>query len=824
MKIVEKALVIIGLIFNSTLFAQTTPGDDCTESACLPSGSYPTAVNSPGTGSCGCLGSTPNPMWISIFVPTSGQLHWVLTQTSSGGSPIDVDFALFGPFTSMTGGCPTDCNSMVDCSYSASATENIDITNAVAGQYYNLLVTNFNGSAGTVNLVSASNSDIPISTGCNSSVSTSSTPATCGQATGSVTANPVGPAGTTFTYSWSIPGNPTTQTVNNVPPGTYTVTVTPVPSGPIATATVTVANLNATYSATSTPASCPGGNDGTATANFAGAASAGTTATYLWSNGQTTQTATGLLPGAYTCTITLSNGCSGTASTTVGANAVAYNSTSTLVSCPGGADGTATANMVPVVGTLSFAWNDPAMQTTQTAIGLMAGTYTCTITSTIGCTGTTTATVTEIPGMIANFVNIQEPTCNSLNDGVLEVNVTQGTPGYTYFWDKSFSTTNMATDLIAGVHNVTITDINGCNITATQTIGQPDPLSITFLTPSTQICPEDEITLNVTGAGGSTPYTFTWSENGNIIGTGTSIIVDPVDSNTIYCVKLTEACGSPSTDSCLAITFPLEIYPNLLPDTLEACEPGYFEFQNTSSNPTEIATTYFAFSDGNNYLETGADSTSNTFQTAGTYDVIMTVTSIYGCVYEDTLTDIIEVHPTPNADFTFSANPATIFETSVQLQDRSSDNVVLWDWYSPHSTPSTSSVENPSFIFPEVEGAYPVTLIVTTENQCQDSATIIMHVVQDILFYAPNAFTPDGDEHNQHWGIYVQGIDIYQFELLIYNRWGEIIWESHDPSVSWDGTYNNKIVPSGAYSWIARVKSPLNDDIKEFQGAINVLK
>ncbi len=636
----------------------------------------------------------------------------------------------------------------------------------------------------------------------------------------------------TGTYQWgntlgqSFPYNNGVLNVTTVPPGTtgyfLTGSACGVSVGSVTSDTTWLTRVSATVTATSTPDICSSGigtvtaTPGLGTAPF----------TYNWPVlGSTQQTVTGVFAGTYTVQITDANGCFGSANVLVGDTPATFNGTTTVVSCPGGSDGTATANMVPQLGTITYQWNDPQNQTTQTATGLAAGNYTCTVTSDVGCTGTVNVTVTEIPGMIATITNTVDATCNSGNNGILEVTVTQGTPGYTYSWDNSTSTANIANDLYAGIHVVTVTDQNGCTTTATGTIGEPAPLSITTLTPDTQICPEDDILLSVTGAGGSSPYTFTWKENNTIIGTGTSITVDPTITNTQYCVELSEACGSPTTDSCLTITFPTPIYPSITPNKTEDCIPGYFEFTNSSSNPSEIATAYFEFSDGSYYLEQGADSTSNTFELPNQYSVTMTITSIYGCVYVDSFINFINVKPLPEADFTFSSNPTTFFETTVQMQDRSSADAIQWQWSSPGSTPTDSNLENPVFTFPEGEvGEYPVTLIVTTEYGCTDTITLTMQVVQDVLVYAPNTFTPDGDEHNQDWNIYISGIDVYNFSLVIFNRWGQIIWESNDPSTSWDGTYNGEVVPDGTYTWRASAKDTLNDGKYEFNGYINVIR
>lgn len=617
-----------------------------------------------------------------------------------------------------------------------------------------------------------------------------------------------------------------TLTVNTVPPGTtgYFITGGSACSSGIGgiSDTTWITRVSSSVTASSTPDICSSGI-GTVTANpGAGLAPF----TFNWpALGSTSQSVSNVPGGTYTVQMTDANGCPSSANVIVGNTPAAFSGTTTVVSCPGGSDGTATATMTPPLGTVSYLWNDPLAQTTATATGLSAGAYTCTVTSTVGCTGIVNVTVTEIPGMIVTITNQTAVTCNSGNDGLIQVNVTQGTPTYTYSWDNSISTSNSANDLYVGSHVVTVTDANACIVTSSTVIGEPSRLRITSITPPTQICPEDDIVLTVVGTGGSSPYTFTWEENGVFLATGTTITVDPLNTNTQYCVTLSEVCGSPIHDSCTVISFPVPIVAGIMPNKTEDCTPAIFEFTNTSSNSGEIATSYFEFSDGSNYLEVGADSTSNLFTIPSFYSAEMTITSIYGCVYTGTFNNILEVKPLPIADFTFSSNPATFFETSIQLQDRSSVDVIQWDWYSPGSNPSYSYSANPVFTFPEGEvGNFPVTLLVTTEHGCIDTVTYIMHIVQDVIFYAPNSFTPDGNEFNQQWHIFVEGIDIYNFELLIFNRWGEIIWESHDPKASWDGTYNGQIVPAGTYIWKASAKDGLNDGRYEFNGYINVLK
>ncbi len=627
------------------------------------------------------------------------------------------------------------------------------------------------------------------------------------------------------TLGQTFPYNNGVLTVNQVPPGVtgyfLTGTACGVGVGSVSDTTfITRVSVNAT--ATATTDYCSGGS-GTATANpLLGTAPF----QYLWTpTGQTTQTAVGLTAGQYQVVVTDANGCTKTVVVNVPNSGATYSGTTTVVSCPGGGDGTATATMTPALGTVSYNWYDAGGQTTQTATGLSAGIYNCEVSSSVGCIDTVTVTVTEIPPMVGQIVVQQDVSCNSGSDGVIGVNIVGGTSPYSYAWDNSSSILQAANDLAAGTHTVTITDDNNCVITMTATIGEPTALSILSMSANQIICPENSVTLQAAGAGGSSSYIYTWTENGAVIGTGASIEVDPLNTGTVYCVTLSEVCGSPTVDSCLTLTFPTPIVPMFVSDKPTSCEPGKFVFTNTSNNLNEIATVLLEYGDGSDELLIGSAGATHDFINPQVYNLNATVTSIYGCVYTNFYPGLVTVIANPVADFNMSSNPTTIFETTVTMQDKSSAGVVSWNWSSPGSTPSGSLIENPTFKFPDgVVDKYTIQLIVRTAEGCTDTVERILSVNSDILFFAPNAFTPDGDEFNQTWSFSISGIDEYNFELLIFNRWGETIWETHDIHSEWDGTYHGKHVPAGTYTWIARVKDVYTDSKKEFNGVIDVLK
>lgn len=640
----------------------------------------------------------------------------------------------------------------------------------------------------------------------------------------------------TSTFAWGNTFDNTTQPYNNgilvvnpVLPGTtgYFLTAAATGCGPIGgtSDTTFITGVSSSVIATGIDDICTAGIGQVTATPTSGSAPY----TYVWPTlgGATTQIVNGVTAGTYQVQMTDAMGCPSMASVTIGDTPAAYNSSSTVVSCPGGNDGTAFAEMIPPLGNITYLWDDPLAQTTQIAVGLTAGTYNCTITSDIGCSNTVAVVVTEISGMIGPIVAQSDVTCNAGNDGMIEVNVTQGTAPYSYSWDNSISIDSIATDLAVGPHTVTVTDANGCIITIAGMLNQPTALSIVNITPDTQICPEDKIMLSATGAGGSSAYIYTWFNGAVEIGTGAQIEVDPDVTNTNYCVELSEECGSPSIQECVRIYFPTPIVPLATVDQVAKCVPDTFYFENISSNGQEVASTFWEFGDNITHfaLENGLDPTEHYYLTTGPQDITMTVTSIFGCVYVDTLKSFIDVVPSPIANWNFSNNPSTIFETVVQMFDKSTPDVVDWQWYSPGSQPTSSNVENPIFVYPEnIVNDYPVTLIVTNQQGCMDSLTMLVSIVEDILFFAPTAFTPDGNELNNTWRPIVSGIDIYDYDLFVYNRWGELIWESHDPSQGWDGTYKGRMIKNGTYIWTATVKNPYADERINFNGHVSILK
>jgi len=193
-----------------------------------PSITFPGSIGVPNLGNVACLSTTPNPTWYFLQVQQSGSLNFQISQTSTTGAGIDVDFIAYGPFTSPTAAC-TNLGSNVGCSYSTASVENFSINNAVAGQYYMVMITNFNGSAGNITFAQTNQGQPGAgSTNCDivCTVDLGPDKILCGATSYTLDSGIVNAT----TYTWSkggfvIPGA-TGQTLTVTESGEYTVVVT----------------------------------------------------------------------------------------------------------------------------------------------------------------------------------------------------------------------------------------------------------------------------------------------------------------------------------------------------------------------------------------------------------------------------------------------------------------------------------------------------------------------------------------------------------------------------------------------------------------------
>jgi len=279
--------------------------------------------------------------------------------------------------------------------------------------------------------------------------------------------------------------------------------------------------------------------------------------------------------------------------------------------------------------------------------------------------------------------------------------------------------------------------------------------------------------------------------------------------------------GCISTDQ---ITVTVEEPPvvSFMGDVLSGCAPLTVNFTNLSTATSGIGSCEWNI---NGAILTGCNPTY-TFNNGGTYDVTLTTTSNLGCSASDTYTDYIYVEDVPVADFTASQTILSSQFTEV-LFNNNSVGATSYYW-TFGDIGSNSTEENPSHTYPEsAPASYEVILVASSDLGCSDTARTSIIVNEELIYWVPNSFTPDGDDYNDVFlPVFTEGYDPFDFHLMIFNRWGEVIWESYDASVGWDGTYGQfgNEVQDGTYTWRIEFKTTMNDERKLITGHVNLLR
>jgi gliding motility-associated-like protein len=211
------------------------------------------------------------------------------------------------------------------------------------------------------------------------------------------------------------------------------------------------------------------------------------------------------------------------------------------------------------------------------------------------------------------------------------------------------------------------------------------------------------------------------------------------------------------------------------------------------------------------------------FNAPGCYDVTLQIEE-NGCTNSLTMTSYICIEEDPIAAFSATPDLFTDEDALVSFSNLSSGaSSFVWDF----GDGNTSTYINPSNLYDIVEEGAIVTLTAISDFGCTDVAQMIIPYDEQEVFYIPNTFTPDGDNFNQMFTpIFYSGFDPYNFEMLIFNRWGETVFESHDAEIGWDGTYGMQGVKAsdGAYTWKITYKNPKTDERKVIVGHVTLIR
>ncbi len=627
-----------------------------------------------------------------------------------------------------------------------------------------------------------------------------------------------------FTISW-LPFGGTDSVALNLTAGTFTAFVTDA---------LGCQNNNAVFTITQPPALavsisslqnvlCFGAQNGSLSA----LASGGTPAySYSWSTAGVGDTVSHLAPGTYTVFVNDANNCKTALTANITQPAVLTSSLSNVVNalC---FSGNGSANVVMSGGTspFSYTWTSSPAQYGSSMQNVPAGTYSVFVVDKNGCSVSDVVTITQ-PSIVATSVTSLDTVCAG-KVATLVASATGGSGNYYFSWMPG-AVTNSGTFTFQTNSPVSYTvlafDKNGCSgAEAVEDVGVWDLNSSNLLlTGYTPICPGATTTINGLVTGPTGPVTFSWSH-----GLGSSrgdITIRPTKSTT-YSLTVTNACGKTIMDSVTVLISPPPVV-RVSSDTAYTCIPGIVNFQDKSGDSNSgdpIVSWDWDFGDGEISSE---QNPSHTYTAQGVYTVNMVVTTDRGCTNTADAPIIVKTFPQPVAAFTLNSYSFDLPYEELQATNQSTDAVAFyWEF----GKDGTSNLPNPKFLLKTV-GTVTIMLVATSNQGCVDTAYTTVTTGADLIF--PNAFTPG--EQGSSGGFYVAGnLDnniffpytsgVVDYNLQIFNRWGELIFETYDVKEGWDGYYRGKLCQLGVYVWKAKV-TLTNGKVFDKAGNVTLLR
>lgn len=627
------------------------------------------------------------------------------------------------------------------------------------------------------------------------------------------------------TYSW-VPQNVNTNTAVANAAGSYTFSVFDALNGCTSYSIVNVSQI-----ITSPTLSVIKSNDITCTITSATLTAASSGNNIVWNGGSLVNAANPVtvnVAGTYTATATDPlNGCTSSSVLTVSQSSLTPNisvSSSGTINC--------TNTSVTLTGAstnagVNFLWVGGPAATNYTVSS--AGTYTFVVSDPIsGCSSFTTIAVTSVPMFTANLSVATPINCNGNSTGAIHVNVTGGglAPYQITNINSSSTTSNVAAfpfainGLSAANYSVNITDATGCSQNLSMNLTEPATLSVQTGN-NLNLCEGNQGVLTAQVSGGTANYTYLWQPGGASTAAAT---ITPV-SSTNYTLTVTDQNGC-NVASTVSVTVNPKPVISLMNSYIKGCMPLCETFSLAQSqNPNYVYNWNFSNSTTGTGTFSGMYNPTICFTAAGNYNITVSITSTIGCSATASYSNAVNVYPQPIADFNHAPiKPIINQDPFVTFTDASHGApIVSWNWYFMNTAQYTSNLQNPTFAYTD-PGTYAVALVVKSDLGCTDTIVRPLVVGEDFGIYVPNAFTPNDDGLNDIFQ--PKGFGIVKYELRIFDRWGELIYQTKSFENGWNGKFQGRgeeIVEQGVYTWLINATSVFGK-AHELKGHVTLIK
>ena len=510
---------------------------------------------------------------------------------------------------------------------------------------------------------------------------------------------------------------------------------------------------------------------------------------YTWTIGDTTEDLNNLTVGNYVVFIRDKNGCVAPAGIAI-SEPVAINLTFSTTDVLCNSTATGAIDMTVIGGTMPYIYQWSNGTSTEDNNNIIAGQHTIILTDSNLCKAYDTITITEPNALTSNNVTT-DVSCNSGSDGEIDLFVFGGTTPYDYVWSNG-DTLKDVFGLSANTYSVTITDAKNCQLVVPIIVDEPLPISASFNVKPVSCNGASDGSIDMTVNGGTSPYTFSWSNSLVVLGTTTEDIDSLAKDK--YKVKIIDA------KSCLYFDSAVIDEPQVLVTNIT--------WKNIACFGASDAWIDFSVSGGvlpYAYLWSSGQLTQDISNIpAGNYTVV--VADSNGCTNEAN----VEVIQPDDIGFGFDVTDVSCKDDEDGIIEAFVSGGTLPYMYAWSNGSTTANIDSLA------GGLY--TLTITDDSACTSSATVEVSINPNGCVFIPSAFTPNRDGYNDTW--IITNSELYpDMTVQVFNKWGNEIFKNTGYEEAWDGTRNGKTVAPTTYYYIIE----LNNGDVPFTGDVTII-